>query len=233
MFLFDELITKFNNINSSYNLIPLKLDINQSFKENNNQIIFNNDKAFELGGGKYKGITIDFPTDEAFEDGLFLVGDEVKNIKSDKNYARIALVSIDKESMGNCNSLYSNLRKIDYVKYHFSLDGLMIRESAFAKKETLVFSKNSVRNNQFDFDLIGSYMISKYKALPFVKNVKIVFIDLDQYPYEMLTDLVKKTDDIIKALDHLTNKVKMDCHSCSLQVVCNEVEKKVNEDFKK
>lgn len=233
MFLFDELINKFNNLNSSYNSISLSLDLSRDFKENNNQIIFNNEKAFELGGGKYKGITIDFPSDETFDDGIFLIGDDIKTIKSDRNYARICLVSIDKDLMGKGNSLYSNLRKIDYVKYHFSLDGLMIRESAFAKKESIVFSKNTIKKEDVDFGYIGSYMISKYKALPFVKNVKLIFIDLEQYPYEMLAELVKKTDDIIKALDHLTNKVNMDCHSCSLQVVCNEVEKKVNEDFKK
>ena len=35
-----------------------------------------------------------------------------------------------------------------------------------------------------------------------------------------------------KSLDHLTSKVKMDCHLCSLQIICDEVEKKVKANFK-
>lgn len=32
------------------------------------------------------------------------------------------------------------------------------------------------------------------------------------------------TENITKALDHLLQNVKMDCHSCSLKEVCAEVE---------
>ena len=96
MFLFDELINKFYNLNSSYNSISLSLDLSRDFKENNNQIIFNNEKAFELGGGKYKGITIDFSSDETFDDGIFLIGDDIKTIKNDKKTIKTLLSNSQK-----------------------------------------------------------------------------------------------------------------------------------------
>ncbi len=61
----------------------------------------------------------------------------------------------------------------------------------------------------------------------------MIFVTSDDFPYADLPALQSKIENITKALDHLMNNVKMDCHSCSLQVICNEVEKKVEQDFKK
>ncbi len=232
MFIFDDLLKQIYQINDKYESKKLELNLDFPFKENENQLIFNSDKAYELGGGQFKGITLDLLTDESFDDEILLIGDDLPSISKDGNYARICLASIDKEQMGTSSSLYANIRKFDYVKYHFAYDGVMVRESAFNKKESLLISKNSLKKDNLNFSKLGSYFISKYKKLPFIKNVKIIFIDLDKYDYDGLSSIVTKCENITKALDHLSNKVKMDCHSCSLQVICSEVEKKVKEDFK-
>ncbi len=233
MFIFDDLVSNVNEINDKYQSKKLVCDTNQKFIENNNQLIFNNEKAFELGSSQFKGVVLDLLTDSSFEDEISLIGPDLNSIKKDGNYARISVASVNNDLMGSGNTLYNNIRKFDYVKYHFAYDGVMVRESAFNKKESLLVSKTSLKKDHLDFSKLGSYFISKYKELPFVKNVKIVFISLDDYQYDELGKIVTKCENITKALDHLMNKVKMDCHSCSLQVICNEVEKKVNEDFKK
>ena len=233
MFIYDEIINEINRLNSNYSFNDLKVDANKEFKENPNQIIFKNDKAFELGGGTLQGLNISLLTDENIEkDEIILIGEDLSKLKSDKNYSRITIASIDNERIGKNNILYQNIRKFDYVKYHFNLDGVMVRESTFNQKESILVSKNALKKDKIDFSTLGSYFIKNYKALPFIKNVKVIFINNDSYDYSTLAKLIQKEENITKALDHLMNKVNMDCHSCSLQVICNEVEKKVKEDFK-
>ncbi len=233
MFIYDEIIKEINKLNTNYSFNDLKVDVNKEFKENPNQIIFKNDKSFELGGGTLHGLNISLLTDENIEkDEVILIGEDLSSLKKDKNYARITIASIDNERIGKNNTLYQNIRKFDYVKYHFNLDGVMVRESTFNQKESILVSKNALKKDKIDFSTLGSYFIKNYKALPFIKNVKVIFINNDSYDYASLAKLIQKEENITKALDHLMNKVKMDCHSCSLQVICNEVEKKVKEDFK-
>lgn len=232
MFIYDELIEEINKINSSYSFKKLDHNLDKDFKENSNQLIFKDDKAYELGGGTNKGININLITEEELKDEILLVGEDLNRVNKDCSYARITLGSVDSSLIGKGNTLYNNIRKFDYVKYHCSLEGIMLRESTFSKKESIVISKDTLKKDKITFSSLGSYLIKKYKELPFVKNVKIIFISLNDYQYDELNEILIKSENITKALDHLMNKVNMDCHSCSLQVICNEVEKKVKEDFK-
>ena len=233
MFIFDDLVSDVNDINNKYVAKKLSINLNQEFKENINQIIFSDDKAYELGANPYNGITLDLLTDSSFEDEILLIGDDLDSIKNNTDYARIVLASIDKDLIGTSNKLYNNIRKFDYVKYHLNLEGIMVRESVFNKKESLVISNKELKNGNLNFSNFGSYILAKHKELPFIKNVKVIFVNKKIYAFAELSKIVTKCENITKALDHLMNKVnKMDCHACSLQVICNEVEKKVNEDFK-
>ncbi len=233
MFIFDDLAAKVDEINNKYVAKSLNVDLNQTFPENPNQFIFSDDKAFELGANPCKGIALDLLLDLPLEDQILLLGEDLRDISKNKNYARITLASVDKDQIGSGNDLYNSIRKFDYVKYHLSYEGVMVRESVFNKKESLLVSKSALKKGGLDFAKLGSYVIAKHKELPFVKNVKAIFVNLDDYDYEGIAELLRKCESITKALDHLTNKVKMDCHSCAVQVICNEVEKKVKEDFKK
>ncbi len=233
MFIFDDLAVKVDAINDKYEARSLKVDLGQEFIENPNQFIFSGEKAFELGANPYQGIALDLLLDLPFEDQILLLGRDLPEISHNGNYARITLGSVNKEQIGSGNDLYNSIRKFDYVKYHLCYEGVNFRESVFNKKESLLVSKGALEKGKLDFSKLGSYVIAKHKELPFVKNVKVIFVNLDDYDYAALFEILKKCENITKALDHLTNKVKMDCHSCAVQVICNEVEKKVKEDFGK
>ena len=45
------------------------------------------------------------------------------------------------------------------------------------------------------------------------------------FDYDALSQSLLRSEQITQALDHLVNKVNMDCHSCALQEICEEVEK--------
>ncbi len=204
-------------------------------KGNPNDLIFRSDAIFELGGGTKEGIAGTFYTSNPNyigDEETIVYGPDIKELKEDSKYARIALIEVDDEKMGEGKQIYSSLRKIDYVRYHVSLEGMMFRFSPLSSKESIVISKKAFKN-RLSFKDIGSHFIEGFKALPQVKKARIIFITDPNFDYETLEKLSKKAEDITKALDHLLGKVKMDCHSCALQKVCEEVETLCEEEFGK
>ena len=232
MFIFDDLLVSLSEKINREEAKRLPLLLNAEVKEMKNQFIFPADKAFELGVKPYCGTSISLLTDKDIDDEIILLGDDLDEMKEYKNYARIVIGSIDPSKMGEKNAFYNSIRKFDYVKYHFSYPEVMNRVSSFNNLESLLVSKKGVKE-KINFSKLGSYFISKYKELPFVNNVKMIFVTIDDFPYGDLSIAQSKIENITKALDHLMNNVKMDCRSCSLQVICSEVEKKVEKDFKK
>lgn len=231
MNIYDELINNIESLLNNYQIKEYRC-IDKNFKEEPNQIIFKNDVKFELGKAPLYALSGCFLTSKKFDnDSILLIGDELNEIDKDYNYARIVICSIDDSKLENSNQLYQSIRKVDYSRYHLNLDGVNTRVSFLNKCESLLISKNYIKNKG-SFQDLGSYMISVYKRNEIVKNCKMIFINKKDFPYSKIEKLISRGENITKTLDHLINKVKMDCHSCSLQVVCNEVEKKVQEDFK-
>ena len=226
MFIYDEIIKKLIGLLENYKQTNLKI-LDKDFKEDKNQIIFKNDKAFELGGGSNFGFTLNLISTEKFDDEIILIGNNSDEIKGDTNYARVNLFACDEEKLRDGN-LYKNIRQIDYMKYQFALDGVMLRESAINSKESLLFDKKKISLNE-----VGSYLLKLYKRNPFVNNVKIIFINLDNFNFKKLKSLKEDEEGITKALDHLVNKVNMDCSACGLKPICDDVSKMVDNDFKK
>lgn len=211
------------------------LKINSSWREGDkNQLIFKSDSQFELGGGNLPGISgILFTDNEKFnEDQIVLIGEDLPFIKGDNPYARLVIVRVDNEKMGEGNTLYQNIRKIDYTRYHINLEGFLMRISSMNKKESVIVSKKAIKD-KISFESIGKNFIDAYKKNKAIKNVKIIFITKKDFDYSNLNNYLIKSEDITKALDHLMNKVTMDCHSCKLQMVCKEVEELCKEDFHK
>lgn len=226
MFIYDEIIKSLNSLIEGYSRTNLEIK-DQNFKEDKNQIIFKNDKAFELGGGSNYGFTLNLISTDNFNDEIILIGKDTNEINSDTNYARINIFSCDDAKLKEDN-LYKNIRQIDYMKYQFALDGVMLRESAINSKESLLFSKKKISLTD-----AGNYLIKLYKRSPYVKNMRLILINLDNFKYEDLKILKDKEENITKALDHLVNKVKMDCSACGLKPICDDVSKLVEKDFKK
>lgn len=74
------------------------------------------------------------------------------------------------------------------------------------------------------FAAVGGQFLKKYRENPNVEAVKLVFVTNPGADYKALKKLGTKSGDILTALDHLLKDAKMDCHTCSLQEVCAEVE---------
>ena len=80
------------------------------------------------------------------------------------------------------------------------------------------------------FAAVGGQFLRRYRENPNVQAVKLIFVTDPKADYRALKKLSTKSGDILTALDHLLKDARMDCHTCSLQEVCAEVESMLDKE---
>ncbi|MBR2868512.1 MAG: hypothetical protein IKB88_05565 [Clostridia bacterium] len=181
-----------------------------------NQVIMRRDAAFELDGVGFNLVTSQDITDE-----IVVVGDDLSEIGDNRRFARISFVQIDDDA--DDQKKYNLIKKIDYVKYHTFPDGYMMRSTSRSHKESVRVSAKAISDGA-DFQKIGSLMIEKYKEVPAVKGVKIIFITCPDADYSETERIAEKNYAIAETLNHVMNSVVFDCETCNLRAICDEVE---------
>ena len=73
------------------------------------------------------------------------------------------------------------------------------------------------------FRYIGGTYIRRYRKLPAVKHVRVVFVT-DRQIVMQLQPLAGKVDDITRTLTHILDGLPTDCGHCSMKSVCDEVD---------
>lgn len=182
----------------------------------NQQIILKRDTAFQL-----EGVGFNLVTSSVVQDRIILVGDDLNHIYEDRRFARIALVQVQDAADGRDE--YDLIKKIDYVKYHTFPDGYMMRSTSRSHQEAVRVSKTAV-NNGVDFQKIGSIWIAKYKQIPEVKGVTLIFITAPNADYQQIQRIAEKSHAVTETLNRVTNDMVLDCSVCNLKPICDEVE---------
>lgn len=194
--------------------------------EGKNQMIFQSDMAYELGGSNLpavSGIAFTDSEEAVPRDEVLVCGPDLGEIEGDVPYARITLVRVKGTDAMDSNALYQMIRRIDYTRYHLNPRGFMMRISAVHQREAVRVGKEALSEG-LSFEKVGKSFISAYRKHAEVEAVKIVFVTLPEFPYEEAMQHLQKCENISKTLDHLAKKVQMDCHACQLKEVCEEVE---------
>jgi CO dehydrogenase/acetyl-CoA synthase beta subunit len=130
---------------------------------------------------------------------------------------------VDGEEIGEGDALFNAIRNIEYVRYQISPKGFMMRVSKAHRRESVRVSKESIENGM-SFAHIGKAFIDHLKKNPKVKAVKVYFVTDETFDFTDLEKDVRKANSITETIDHVFKDVKMDCHSCNLKEVCDEVE---------
>ena len=236
MKLYDECFEGIDGILGQYPVRRLKIKSPNAWKKaEKNQIIFHSDTAYELGGGTLAAVSSIALTDSrelVGGDEILLIGRDLPEISSDSPFARIALIRIKEDEMGTGEKLYQTIRKIEYTRYHINPEGYMPRISAFTHREAARIGKSALKKG-LDFATVGTFFIDEYKKQPQVEAVKLLFVTDPGFVYEQLEDIMKKSEQITTALDHIMKDIKMNCDTCNLKAVCDEVEALCEKDFKK
>lgn len=181
-----------------------------------NQVIMRRDTAFELEGTGFNLVTTQNICDETA-----VIGDDLPDIKTDRRFARISIIQID--DIGDEQEAYNLIKKAEYVKYHTFPEGYMMRSTSRSHKEAVRVSKTALRNG-IDFHKVGSLMIEKYKEIPAIKGVKVIFVTSPQADFDAVEKLAEKNSEIAQTLNRVMNNVNFDCSTCNLKPVCDEVE---------
>ena len=189
-------------------------------------LILRADMAYELGGGTFPAVSgMAVTCNEQFvnTDEVLLIGPDLDEIKADTPYARIALVKVAEDSLGDGNALYNAIRKIEYVRYHINPEGYMTRISASNNREPVRVGKEALGKG-LNFAKVGKLFLDTYHENKNIEAVKLIFITDPDFDYKSLSEQAKRLEDITGTIDHIFKNVMMDCGSCSLQKVCDEVE---------
>jgi hypothetical protein len=99
----------------------------------------------------------------------------------------------------------------------------MMRVSAASERECVRVGSEAL-DKGLDFAKIGNFMIDALHVHKDVQAVKVIFVTLPEADYDSLREDYKMTKKITDTIDHMLKDVNMDCNSCSLQEVCDEVE---------
>lgn len=189
-------------------------------------MILRGDMVYELGGGNLPAIGSTMVTMEKSlvpKDEALLYGSDLADINKDMPYARIALVRVKQGSFGQGNELYNRIRKLEFTKYHVFPEGYMMRISAAGEREMVRVGKRALQKG-LGFAQVGSMFLSAYHQNQEVEAVKMIFITRPDFPYPLLEEQVRKSEQITKAIDHILKDLTMDCKACSLKQICDTVE---------
>lgn len=227
MKLYDETIKEWLKILDSLQGRELDVKKGEDWKDiGNANMILRSDMAYELGGNHLpalSGMTLTADTSLVPRDEVLLYGKDLGEIHEDTPYARLAVLRVKEDSMGEGNALYQAIRKMEYTKYHLNPEGFMMRISAASQREMVRVGKTALEKG-LGFEQIGKLFLQSYHKNPQVEAVKLVFITLFDFPYEELEIYIKKAEEITKAIDHILKNLSMDCNVCSLKQICDEVE---------
>lgn len=188
--------------------------------------IFPADSAVELGANdKDSSYLIAYTTDEHLvnKDEILLRGKDIKDLKGDEPFARIAILLIDDSKHQDEQKIYRFLRDIEYKRYKVNPDGYMIRVNTNQLREGARVSKAAVKKG-ISFADVGKILQDAYKQDENVKAVKQIFITDPSFDFETFAGVAKLNEGITVTLDHILKNLKMDCNTCSFKDICDTIE---------
>ncbi len=229
MKLYDDVINRWNTKIENFDKESLHFEDVPAWEDaGKNNMILRADMAYELGGSEKSiyalGSTV-ITADEALvpKDEIVLVGKDLQEISGDTSYARLTVVLVDEEAMGEGDALYNAIRNIEYVRYQISPKGFMMRVSTSHHRESVRVSKDALTEGM-TFAAVGKTFINHLKKNPKVKAVKVYFITEKDFDYKGLEKDVLQAEAITKAIDHVFKDMSTDCNTCNLKQICDEVE---------
>ena len=224
MELYDSIIKETNEKVSVITTKTWDYDATDAWKSlDRGELIMQQDQAFELGGSGTPSANFTCVTTTQgliTKDEIILCGKDLPELHGDVSFARIVMLGIN--DIGDEDAAHSAIQQMDFVRYHVFPEGYMVRVSAESNQERVRVGRNAISRG-ISFKKIGSTYIKAYKENENVNNVRIIFLT-DQEIIKELGSTANKVYDITNALSHILDGFDVDCASCSLKPVCDEVE---------
>lgn len=192
--------------------------------EDEQRLLFQRDMAYELGGNGLPAVSaLAYTSMPAESDRLLLYGPDLPELKADSPYARITVLHIDDGDWQDDQQAYQLLRRMEYTRYHVYPRGFMMRISTSAGREPVRVNRRALQEG-LDFARVGQLFLNAYHQHPQVQAATLLFVTAPEFPYDLLARKAAKMEAVTSSLDQIFNRLVMDCRSCNLKPVCDEVE---------
>lgn len=221
-------------------LLPETADKSVLFKDelcaengDKNAILFRSDTAYELGGsGKPAVSSIIFTDSPSMRDEVVLYGQDLSEITEDSPFAHITFVGLKQKNEEDLS--YELLKNIGFTAFQIYPEGYHIRISPSASKEQVRVAKSALHSvPPLSFLNVGCSLIRAFKENDNVEFVRTVFITKKDFDYRALSDLAQKAKKITDAVHSTLQLDELDCASCKMKPICDEVEGLRELHFKK
>ena len=226
MKIYDEQIASVLNLLSAYESQCLSVNEKKWTDVGKQNLVLRSEMAYELGAGTLPAVSFLGVTSSSAlfsGDGAYLFGKDLDQIEADTPYARITLLQVEDEDMGKGEAIYDAMRRFIYTRYKVNPKGFMSRISTSSNHEPVRVGRVELAEG-LRFSSVAQLFLEAYKAHREIVSVQVIFVTLADFDYGELMRLAQKNDAITAALDHILRDLKMDCSSCKLQAICNEVD---------
>lgn len=226
MKLYDSIITHTRQVLEEKSKRRFALSETGSWKDvGNSEFIMLRDSGLEIGGSGLPSVNYTLVTTSGVvtEDEVLVYGKDIGEIQGDTAFARIVILETkDLEEDKDQEKAFQTIRNLEFVRYHVFPAGYMVRVSARSNQEQVRISKKAIKAG-ISFAKVGGLYIRKYKELPEVLHVRVIFIT-EKELVEKLMDNADKVDSITKTLTHILDGMPTDCGHCSMKKLCDEVD---------
>ena len=206
---------------------PRRLPAAQGWKCTDQEaLVLRSDMAYELGGGTKAAVSgLGFTTDSALvpENGVFLIGPDLPEIREDVSYARITLLRLDDVEESDPQQLYAILRKLEYIRYRIYPEGYMMRISAVKEREPVRISREALEKGM-DFAKVGACFAGQYAKDHRVKAIQTYFVTDPGADYGALRSYARRFEQITESLNLVFQGISMDCSTCGQRELCEEID---------
>lgn len=186
-----------------------------------NSVLFKSDTAFELGGSQKPCVSaLAVSNDITFSNAVYLLGEDLPQIKSDTAFTKFVLIQLEK--CEEDQSLFNQIKELEALKYHTSIEGFMCRASAMNMREQIRVSKKVIQK-KIGFKEYGYTFLQEFLKRKEVISAEIYFVTATS-DFDELQKIAKMVVNTTSALNHIYDNVMYDCSSCNLKVICDEVE---------
>jgi len=189
-----------------------------------NNIILSSQTGVELGNPDSESVSFLVWTGlpGIINDGmLHCVGPDIPDMQTGSApFGKVVLLEVRGMTEENC---YDRHRHLERVRYDVSLRGYMMRAVSQYMREWSRVSRDAVGKG-FSLQVLGSALMSHYRAVDFVTGVEIIFITSSTADVRDAGSIGEKAMRLIGAMNRMTEEMSFDCASCEYVDVCSEVE---------
>ncbi|MBQ6420600.1 MAG: hypothetical protein IJU96_11175 [Clostridia bacterium] len=234
MTLFDDVIRQMRA------LLPEKPTLSEAYRGelcaesgDKNAILFRRDTAYELGGSGKPGVSsVLFGETGASQDEVLVFGKDLCGLTQDAAFAHLTIVQLKADCEEDLR--YEQLKEIGFRLFQLYPKGYHVRISPSAGKEQVRVAKDALRiTKPLSFVNVGCSLIRLLRECPDVARVQTVFITEESVDYTALGALSRRAKSITEAVQHTMQPGALDCASCKMKPLCDEIDGLKELHFKK